>query len=110
MDHFQSPRNGGRMPDPDRVGTAGVPGQGRFLTLYLRVEGDRVAAANFEANGCGITIACGSALTEMIIGHSLPECLNLAPHDLERTLDGLPADKRDCAVFAIHALKSAIEN
>ena len=73
MDHFQSPRNQRRMLDPDAVGLAGIPGQGPFLSLYLRIQADRVSEVSFQCSGCGVTIACGSALTELILGRSIGE-------------------------------------
>lgn len=108
MDHFQSPRNRGRMEPADAVGIAGVPGQGRHLILYVRVEGERIGQAQFDCHGCGVTIACGSALTELIIGRTPPECAALSVDDLVDALDGVPSDKRDCPGFAIHALRAAL--
>ena len=110
MDHFQSPRNQGRMDSPDVVGIAGVPGQGRYLILYLRLNAGRISQATFEAHGCGVTIACGSALTEIVTERRPQECADLTPQNLIDALDGIPPDKRDCAGFALHALRNALKN
>ena len=66
MDHFESPRNSTRMESPDLVGLAGTPGRGQFLAIYLRVKDGVVDEASYQCNGCGVTIAVGSMLTEMI--------------------------------------------
>jgi NifU-like protein involved in Fe-S cluster formation len=110
MDHFQSPRNQGRMDSPAAAGVAGVPGQGRFLIIYLRVHDGRVTEATFEAHGCGVSIACGSALTELITGRTPEECGALTPQHLIDALGGIPADKHDRAGFALHALRDALQN
>lgn len=70
MEHFQAPCDKGRMTAPDVVGVAGIPGQGRFLVLYQRLQDGRIAHASFESNGCGVTIACGSVLTELVVGRT----------------------------------------
>ena len=44
MDHFAYPRNTGTIEAPDRVGTAGQPGQGPYIALYLKLEGETVVA------------------------------------------------------------------
>ncbi len=104
MDHFQSPRNSGRLEDPDFVGLAGVPGQGRYLVLYVRVSERSISHARFECHGCGVTIACGSVLTELILGRTIEECTEITAGDLVEALDGVPPDRGDCPEFALHAL------
>src|SRR5512140_2325172 len=95
MDHFQSPRNSGRLEDPAFVGLAGVPGQGRYLVLYVRISDSSISHARFECHGCGVTIACGSALTELITGRTLDECAQLTTRELVDALDGVPPDRGD---------------
>ncbi len=109
MDHFQAPRNAGRMEAPDVVGLAGVPGQGRYLVLYVRLQEGRIAIAQHECHGCGVTIACGSVLTELITGRDLCECARLSTQDLVKALDGVPPDRGDCPEFAMHALRHVLE-
>ncbi len=108
MDHFQAPRNEGRIESADAIGVAGVPGQGRHIVIYLQVSNGRVASARFQCHGCGVTIACGSALTELIEGRLCHECWQITPDDLTKALDGVPPDKGDRAGFAIHALREAL--
>lgn len=108
MDHFQAPRNQRRLSAADLVGTSGVPGQGRFLTLFLQLSESRVTLATFECHGCGVTIACGSVLTELVEGRTLEECAVLTANDVIDALDGIPADKQDRAGFALIALQAAL--
>ena len=110
MEYFQEPRNRSAMHSPDLVGIAGFPGQGRFLMCYLKVCGEQVVDASFTCHGCGVTIACGSALVEAAIGTTLAECQLIEPADLVRILDGIPADVADRAAFAVAALRDAISH
>ena len=109
MEHFQSPTNRGVIECPTVIGKGSLDGYPPFVTIYLRLESDRVTAVTFEAEGCGVTIACGSMLTELIVGRSLFECRRLSPQDLITALDGVPADKEHCVNVAILALRDALE-
>jgi len=108
MDHVLSPRNGGVMESPDLTGHAGTPGRGAFLILFLRVEAGRVAAAKYHTVGCGPTIACGSMLSELVVGRSIEECRDVTTEDLIEALDGVPPDKLHCPTMAIAALHDAL--
>jgi nitrogen fixation NifU-like protein len=109
MEHFQSPANRESMAAPDLVGQGSLDGYFPFVTLYLRITGQRVADGTFEAEGCGVTIACGSMLTELVHGRSLAECRQLTAHALAEALDGIPPGKEYCAEVAIRALQDAIK-
>lgn len=108
MDHFHAPRNVGAMEAPDCVGQAGTLGQGPFMVLALRLDGDRVAEARYRTVGCGVSIASGSALTELIVGRSTAECVALTPEDIIAALDGVPPDKLHGPALAIAALRDAL--
>jgi len=108
MDHFSSPRNTGPMTSPDVVGQAGTLGHGPFMVLYLRIQQDRVVDAKFRTYGCGVTIACGSLLTEIIIQLSVRECLDLTAEHLTEAIGGVPPDKLHSPVLAIAALRHAL--
>lgn len=108
MDHFHSPRNAFRMPDPDRVGTAGTPGSGPFVVLYLRLEGERIAAASFQTYGCAPAIAAASLLCERLPGSSLVGATQQWPEEaIAEALGGLPRHKRHCSALAAQALRAA---
>ena len=108
IEHFQAPSNRGPLAGSHLAGVAGVPGQGRFLAVYLRLDGDRVEVAGFDSHVCGVTVACGSLLTELCIGRSVAECARLTPRDIAAALDGVPPDKGSCADYAILALHDAL--
>jgi nitrogen fixation NifU-like protein len=110
MDHVLFPRNGGVMEDPDLTGHAGTPGRGAFLILFLRVEEGRIAAAKYHTVGCGPTIACGSMLSELVVGRTIAECHELTAEDLIEALDGVPPDKLHCPAMAIAALQDALSH
>lgn len=108
LDHFQSPRNVGEMPDADAIGEAGNPINGNSITLYLKIEEEQIVTAAFRAYGCPATVAAGSAVTEWVIGKRLEEAQLIENSTIERVLGGLPPTKRHCSVMAADAAREAV--
>jgi nitrogen fixation NifU-like protein len=110
MDHFQSPRNNGKMEAPDRIGLVGTPGQGLFMLFCLRLADDVITEAKYQTNGCGASIACGSILTEMVLNRSIGECRAITAEQVFEALGGVPPDKAYCPGMAVAALQNALNN
>ncbi len=109
-DHLVNPRNTGALDDADAEAEAINPVCGDRLHLSLRIRDGRIEAARFLAYGCAPTLACGSALTEMIKGLMREEAAQLTRRDITRALDGLPARKQHAAALAIETLRAALTN
>lgn len=107
IEQARHPRNVGMILDPD--GHAAVTGPcGDTMEIFLRVDGDRIAKAAFMTDGCGPTLACGSAMTTMVQGMTLEEAAAVDGGDLILALDGLPPEHVHCASLAVEALRQAI--
>ena len=109
LDHFNSPRNVGVIEDANGEGTEKNEVCGDTMTLYLRMEGERIAKARFQTLGCSASIAASSVITELVAGKSVGEARALTRHDIAEALDGIPPAKLHSAVLAIDALKSALD-
>ena len=109
LDHFNSPRNVGVIEDADGEGTEKNEVCGDTMTLYLRMEGGRIAEARFQTLGCSASIAASSVITELVAGKPVREARALTRHDIAEALDGIPPAKLHSAVLAIDALKSALD-
>ena len=72
-DHIANPRNAGELHDANAIAEETNPVCGDRLRLSLRVIDGRIEAARFLAYGCPPTLACGSALAEMLEGMTLEE-------------------------------------
>jgi len=68
LDHFQNPRNVGELAAADATAEIENPACGDMLRLTLKFSAGRITEAQFKAKGCVSAIACGSALTELILG------------------------------------------
>jgi len=110
MDHFKNPRNVGDIENPDGVGHVGNPVCGDIMELYIRVNDNIITDARFKTFGCGAAIATSSMVTELVIGKSIEEALEISNKAVVEALDGLPAIKMHCSVLAEEALKSAIDD
>ena len=110
LDHFQSPRNVGDIPDADAVGEAGNPISGNTMKLYLMIADERIADAKFRTFGCAASIAASSKLTEIIIGRTLDEALAIKNDTVAEALGGLPPTKMHCSAMAADGVIAAIED
>ena len=110
MDHFQNPRNLGKMEDADGIGEVGNAKCGDIMKMYIKVRDGRIADVKFNTFGCGSAIATSSMATEMIKGQTLDDALKLSNKAVVEALDGLPAHKIHCSVLAEEAVKAAIKD
>ena len=108
IDHFNHPRNMGEMEDADGYTyMSGICGD--TIGIYVRMENGNLDRLSFVTNGCGTTIACGSALTCMAQGMPLNKAKNLKGKDLLDYLEGLPVEHTHCADLAVNTLRGALE-
>ena len=113
IDHYENPRNVGKMDDSDlNVGTGmvGAPACGDVMRLQIKVSADGVIEdAKFKTYGCGSAIASSSLLTEWVKGRSLDEATAIKNSDIAEEL-GLPPVKIHCSVLAEDAIKAAVRD
>ena len=111
MDHFQHPRNVGKIDDADGIGEVGNAKCGDIMRMYIKVdENEIITDVKFNTYGCGSAIATSSMATEMIKGKSIKEALELSNKAVVEALDGLPTHKIHCSVLAEEAVKAAVED
>jgi len=103
----KNPVNVGRMEKSD--GSAVVKGVcGDTIEIYIQTKEEIIKAIKFFTDGCGVTLACGSALTEMVRGKSIHEALKISAETLISELGGLPRDGIHCAILCVSTLYKAI--
>ena len=77
VDHNRHPRNFREIPDADRRADGFNPLCGDKLTVYVKLDGDRIADVSFNGSGCAISVASASLLTESVKGRTIPEAEGL---------------------------------
>lgn len=105
LDHFQHPRNLGELLPPAIVVEVSNPICGDILRLSAVFKNDHVTDARYQTRGCTASIACGSALTELLIGKTCAEIARLQASDIEAAVDGLPAESKHAAVLCVDAAR-----
>ncbi|HEX8353763.1 MAG TPA: iron-sulfur cluster assembly scaffold protein [Pyrinomonadaceae bacterium] len=107
-DHLANPRNAGTLADADAEAEQSNPVCGDRLRLALRLREGRVEAARFLAYGCPPTLACGSALAEMLEGISVEEAARITRARIVEAVGGLPARKQHAAALCVETLRAAL--
>jgi len=109
IDHFNHPRNAGRMDDADAEAFVTNPVCGDSMRLFLKFDADgHIAAASFLSSGCPASIATSSVATEMVTGRTAEEAEALTRDDFAEAVGGLPKSKVHCSVLAAAAVRNAI--
>jgi nitrogen fixation NifU-like protein len=110
LDHFRNPRNVGEIEDADGEGTVGNPVCGDMMSIYIKVEDEKIADVKFRTFGCGAAIATTSMTTELAKGMTLDEAMKITREQVAYELDGLPPVKMHCSNLAAEALHEAIKD
>ena len=129
LDHNKRPRNFGALEDANRKAVGHNPLCGDKLTLYLRMEDERVAAVSFEGSGCAISKASASMMTDSVKGRTIAEvdALFRGFHEMVTASPGAAPDARlgklavfagvadyptrvKCASLAWHTLEAALHH
>jgi nitrogen fixation NifU-like protein len=107
MEHIAKPKNTGRMNDPD--GAAMVKGQcGDTMEMYLVIENEKIKEILFTTDGCGITTACGSVVTELAKGKKISEALRISPANVIDILGDFLGTDPHCAILAVITFYKAL--
>lgn len=114
IDHYENPRNVGKMDDKDNnvgTGLVGAPACGDVMKLQIKVNEETgvIEDAKFKTFGCGSAIASSSLATEWIKGKTLDEAKEIKNTEIAKEL-ALPPVKIHCSMLAEDAIKSAISD
>ena len=111
LQHYRNPRNFGPLPAADRIGEASNPLCGDHITFRLKVDPSsrKIAEVKFEGDGCAISMASASMLTEKVAGLTLTEAGRLTKDDVLQQL-GIPLSpvRVKCALTGFAALGRAL--
>ena len=111
LDHNKRPRNRGRLPTATRVAHGDNPTCGDQCSVYVRLDGDRIAEISFDGAGCAISQASASLMTTQVKGKTAAEVKALydAFHHIVTTGEA-PEEISDLAAFAgVHAFPARIK-
>ena len=75
LEHSRKPKNSGVLEEATGEAQGNNPLCGDRVTVYVKLEGDRIADARFEARGCAISVASASMMTEILKGMTVDEAI-----------------------------------
>ena len=111
MEEFINPQNVGIVKKSNAVGKVANPACGDTMKLYLRInENGIIEDAGFKTLGCAAAIAASSITTQLVIGKSIQESLQIRHTDILDVLGGLPIEKIHCSLLAEEAIEASIED
>lgn len=110
VDHYQNPRNRGPLEHADVHLTGGNPGCADMVEMYAKISPEgRLEAVSFEGQGCTISMAAASYVTELTEGMTLDEVESLS---FETLIDDLGREvvmaRPTCATVALGTLKKGV--
>ena len=113
IDHYENPRNVGKLEIDDTVGTGmvGAPACGDVMKLQIKVDNDTgiITDAKFKTYGCGSAIASSSLVTEWLKGKTLDQAGTIKNSKIAEEL-ALPPVKIHCSILAEDAIKAAVND
>lgn len=112
LEHFRSPKNVGKIENPDGKAVEGSPACGDMVAVYIKVDPETkvITDVKFESYGCASNIATGSIITEMAKGKTIEEAKKISWKQASDALGGLPPVKVHCSVLAVEGLREAIRD
>lgn len=111
LDHYQNPHNYGAMEGATVSFQGGNPGCGDVVTMYLKLDGERIEQISFTGEGCTISQAAASMLTEELTGLSAGQVEALNFTFIGDLLgDEIVKMRPRCATVGLDAVKAALRN
>ncbi len=108
LDHFEHPRNAGLVANPDASAQIENPACGDVLKLTLKVVDGQIQEIRFLAKGCVSSMACASALTELVQGKTIGQARELDRESLVEAVGGLPPASIHASHLSMDALAVAL--
>lgn len=109
LDHFHHPRNVGEIENATAAIEMTNPVCGDLMKLWAVVRDGRIAEVKFKTEGCIPAVACGSWLTEAMMGRSPAELAGITAEQIEAALGGLPGASQHASRLAADALHRLLQ-
>jgi nitrogen fixation protein NifU and related proteins len=109
LDHFRNPRNYGSLPSADVMCEEFNPLCGDRIRIELKINDNRIAAAHFVGDGCAISIAAASLLTELVLDADIDQGEVISGPTLLSSLQSdIKPSRMKCAMLPLEALRSCV--
>lgn len=109
LDHYRSPRNFGRIENPDASFRDLNPLCGDQYEFHLKFSGDKISDVKFSGDGCAISMASASMLSELVKGKKKSDVGKIKESDLVKMLGvDISPVRMKCAMLPLSILKRCV--
>ena len=110
LDHFRHPRNYGTLTEPDVSYESFNPLCGDRIRIELTIENKSVKEVRFRGDGCAISIAAASLLTELLLTNSLSAAQTISDDEVIAALESdIKPARIQCALLSLEALRAGLK-
>lgn len=110
LDHYKKPKNLGKIDNPDFVTQEYNPSCGDRIQIFGKIKNGKIEQISFLGEGCVISLATASMLTEFIKDKSTSEVLKLNSDDIIKLIKIKPGPTRlKCALLPLYAIQSGVK-
>ncbi len=113
LDHYHNPLNFGVLEDADIDVEMDNPTCGDMIHLTARLDPEgRIAQVMFEGQGCVVSMAASSMMTEELVGKTLDEIGAMGLDDVQEMMGGikLSMGRVKCALLSLNAMKQGLHD
>ncbi|MFH0954662.1 MAG: SUF system NifU family Fe-S cluster assembly protein [Candidatus Micrarchaeota archaeon] len=108
LELYKNPLNKGELKDATNSAELGNPSCGDKVKIFIKVKNGKISDASFVGQGCAISTASASVVTEMIKGKTVKDALALKPQKLFAELGGVIQTRIRCATLGLSTMKKAL--
>src|SRR3989344_4324319 len=109
LDLYKNPKNFGHVENFDVKSSGGNPYCGDEISIEMKIENDKVKEIKFVGEGCAISRASASLVTEIAKGKMLSEIKKISSDDVLKALGGVIQTRIKCALLGLMVLKMGVE-
>ncbi len=106
---YKNPLNKGIIKDAEVIAEGGNPSCGDHGKIYLKIQNDKIIDAKFTGNGCAISTASMSILTEMLKGKTIKKAAETKPEELFKELGNIIQTRQKCALLGLAIMKEGLK-
>jgi len=111
LDHYQRPRHRGKLADANASFQELNRSCGDDITVFVKMKDDLISDISFEGDGCAISVAMTSILSDEMIGKTKEYVLSLGLDDLQKLLGIKISPRRSkCALISLRAIQGALKS
>ncbi|MDO8428187.1 MAG: SUF system NifU family Fe-S cluster assembly protein [Candidatus Diapherotrites archaeon] len=109
LELYENPSNKGKLSNPTLFLQGGNPVCGDKISFYLNISNNIIQEISFEPEGCAISTACASVLTELIKGKQVSDVLDMSSTDIFEVTGTIMPLRIKCALLGLTVVQKGLK-